>query len=271
MPASSARGLVGVGPAFEVATIRAANRDDGRKWFGMRLDASGRFQTSAVDMRSLVSLAYAQASKRVKVIASPTAPKWVSTDRFDIQAKVDDAYMAGWGHLSDEQRMNVVRPMIRQLLTDRFHATLRVETRTTPVYALVQAKGGAHVKEVPPPIPPEGDPVEAQAQWFTDHPGKAYQGTVLCSGDGCVGHAVTIGAAIGQIAANARADRMVVDETGLTGYYDLAFPFPTPKAEFPLQEVADSLGVKFVPRSVPIQTYLLESAERPNLDGTEVR
>jgi hypothetical protein len=49
------------GPAFEVATIRPANRDDGRNWFGMKLDASGRFQASAVPLSLLVSAAYAAA------------------------------------------------------------------------------------------------------------------------------------------------------------------------------------------------------------------
>lgn len=259
------------GPAFEVATIRPANRDDGRRWFGTEVDASGRFQASAVDLSGLVWMAYFAAPNRVKVTTSPVAPKWVSSEAFDIQGKVDEAYMTGWDKLSDEQRREVIRPMVRRLLADRFRMKLGVETRMTPVYALVQAKGGAHVKEVPSPALVTGDTTEAQTRWAADNPGKVFPGSIECSGDKCTGHAVKITDAIGQIAANSRADRMVIDETGMAGYYDLSFPFPSEKEELPMQVVGDELGMRFVPRSVPIKTFVIESAEKPTVDGTEGR
>ena len=84
-----------VGPAFEVATIRPANRDDDRRWFGSKLDA-GRFQVSAESLSSLVSMAYSSgATARIKVMTNRGAPAWVTSDQFDIQAKVDDVDMNG--------------------------------------------------------------------------------------------------------------------------------------------------------------------------------
>ena len=259
-----------IGPAFEVATIRAANRDDGRHWFGGRLDASGRYAVSAMPLSGLVRWAYLDAPGKGMVTADREAPKWVTSDEFDINAKVDDAYMAGWDKLSNEQRMDRVRPMIRRLLADRFHVKLRVEMRDTPVYALVQAKGGAHVKEVPAPEPVEGDPIEAQARWMRDNPGKASPGVIMCSGDKCTANAVRISNAIGQITGSSHADRMLIDQTGLTGYYDFSFTQPGPKDDSAMAEVSDDLGMKFEPHTVPIKTYVIVSAEKPSLDGAEM-
>ena len=258
--------LNAIGPAFEVASIRLANRDDGRLWFGTKLDASGRYQASAVPLSRLVFAAYFAAPNQPKIETDHAAPKWVSSDEFDIQAKIDDAYLGGWSKLSDEQRMDVIQPMIRRLLVERFHVKLGIENRMTPVYALVQVKGGAHVKEVSPPTPVVGDPTGAEARWMADNPGKVFPGAIMCSGDKCTGHTVKISDAVGQIAANSRSDRMVIDQTGLKGYYDLSFSFPTEKDEFPMQEVGDDLGMKFEPRSVPIKTYVIQSAEKPSVD-----
>lgn len=254
--------------AFEVATIRPANRDDGRTWSGIKVDASGRFQGSAVPLEMLVSVAYLASANNEQVTVGRAAPKWVSSDLFDLQAKVDETCMRGWSALSYEQRMDAIRPMLRQLLAERFRLQVQIETPVKPVYALVQAKGGAHVKEVVPAVL-ESDPDEAGARWMKEHPGQAFQGTILCSDHKCLAHAVKISDAVGQIASTAHADRMVIDETGLKGYYDLSIPFGG--EEISMQEVGEELGMKFERRSIPIKTYVIESAEKPSTDGSEVR
>jgi uncharacterized protein (TIGR03435 family) len=256
------------GPAFEAATVRPTNRGDGRSWFGMRLTSSGRYQASAVSLSSLVWTAYlgSGASDKGNVTTDHSAPKWINSDEFDIQAKIDDQYLNGWDKLSNQQRMDVLRPMLRQLLAERFHLKLRTEIQKTPVYALVQAKGGAHVKEVPPPLPVEGDPMEAQTRWMTDNPGKIYPGSMMCTGDKCTAKTVKISDAIWQIEAWSQADRIVIDQTGLKGYYDFELATPD-KDEAPMQQVEEDLGMKFEPRTVPIETYVIQSAEKPSLDG----
>ncbi len=259
-----------LGPAFEVATIRTANRDDGRHWFGGRLDASGRYTVSAMPLSGLVWAGYGPTRGKENVAIDRGAPGWIKSDDFDINAKVDDAYMAGWDKLSDAQRMDLARPMIRRLLADRFHLKLRVEMRDTPVYALLQAKGGAHVKEVAAPDAVEGDPFDARARWMRDNPDKPVPGGIMCSGNTCTGHAARIGDSIGQIQGSSHADRMVIDETGLTGYYDFSFTQPRPNDDSAMTEVLDDLGMKFEPRTIPIKTYVIESAEKPSIDGAEL-
>jgi uncharacterized protein (TIGR03435 family) len=254
------------GPAFEVASVRPAHREDGRRWFGVKLDASGRYEASAMRLSSLVRSAYVAGLDPVQVETDRGAPKWVNSDEFDIQAKIDERYMDGWSKLSDGQRMDLVRPMLRRLLAERFHLKVAVETRATPVYVLVQAKGGAHVKEVAPPMPVEGDALEAAGRWMNDHPGEAFPGHILFSGETCTARAAKIGDSVGQIAANSHADRIVIDETGLKGYYDFTMPMPGQKDEFPMHQVEEALGMKFEARNMPVKTYVIAWAERPSVD-----
>jgi len=251
------------GPAFEVATVRPAGHADGRRWFGMRLVPSGRLTVSAMSMKDQVWAAYVGFGKA----QVSGGPKWVETDQFDVEAKVDDAYMAGWDKMSDAQRMDVVRPMLRRLLADRFQLKLHTEMRDTPVYALVQAKGGARMKEVPAPesLEGEGDDVEKTMRQMAAHPGKPLPGGMMCTGSGGTGNAVPMSYALGQIGESSGADRMVLDETGLKGHYDFSYTISRDKdALSPMQQIEDQLGLRFEPRKVPITTYVIDSAEKPS-------
>jgi uncharacterized protein (TIGR03435 family) len=252
------------GPAFEVATVRPTNRENRPRWTGTKVDASGQYAVSALSLSWLVRLAYLGASSEGTVTTDRGLPKWVSSDEFDISARVDEADMRGWGQLTNKQRQDLVRPMVQRLLTERFHLKLRVETRDTPVYALVQAKGGAHVKEVP--TPPEMDS-DRMPKWMAENPGKPVPGVITCSGDTCTATAVKISDATGQIQGTSQADRMVIDETGLKGYYDFSFKFTSSADESPMHRMEEDLGMKFVPRTVPMKSYVIESAEKPSLDG----
>jgi uncharacterized protein (TIGR03435 family) len=258
--------LNAIGTAFEVAVVRPAKTDHAGG-FGIRMTPSGRFTASAVSLNFLIWQAYREGPSKYAVTLDRTAPKWVDSDEFDINAKVDNAYLQGWDKLSDEQRLNLVRPMLRRLLADRFQLKVRIEMRKTPVYALVQAKGGAHVQEVSPPVLADGDQGEAMAKWMQDNLGKGVPGFVSCS-DKCIANAVKISDAIGQIAASSGAERIVIDETGLRGYYNFSFTQPHDRDEPAMQEVEDDLGMKFEPRSVPMKTYVIESAIKPSVDGT---
>jgi uncharacterized protein (TIGR03435 family) len=254
-------------PAFEVASVRPANGGDGRGWYGYRTDASGGFRVSGMSLSSLVWTAYVGTLGKDGQVSG--GPDWAKSDRFDMSAKVDDAYMAGWEKLSDAQRMDRVRPMIRRLLADRFHLKLRLEMRPTPVYVLVQAKGGAKMKEVPAPEPVEGDTVDATARKMRDwKPGMTLPGQIVCSGSGCIGRAVAMSNAIGQIMGSSNSDRLVIDQTGLKGYYDFTINQPR-SSESAIADVESDLGLKFEPRVIPMKTYIIDSAAKPSVDGAE--
>jgi uncharacterized protein (TIGR03435 family) len=264
--ASAAADDMSLGPEFEVATIRSANRDDGRHWFGTRIDGSGRLTASAVTLSSLVWFAYVNGQGSAKVAGGS---KWAQSDAFDVNAKVDDAYMAGWDKLSVRERTDRMRPMLRRLLADRFQLKLRIEMQPTPVYALVQARGGAKMKEAPAPQAVDDDP-KAVMRWMNEHPDQGRPGSIFCTGNTCTGTAIQMRNAVGQIQGSAQADRMVIDQTGLKGYYNFTMTQPRPNDDQAMEEVEDSLGLKFEPRTMPIKTYVIESAEKPSVDGAEV-
>jgi uncharacterized protein (TIGR03435 family) len=253
-----------VGPAFEVATIRPAHADVGAGgWMGMRLAPSGRLMVRSMSLSSLVWFTYLPRPAKGKVEGGP---KWADSDRYDIDAKVDDAQMVGWDKLSDSERMDRVLPMLRALLAARFHLKLHTEMRVTPVFALVQAKGGTKMKEVPAPEPAEGDgdAMEKTMREMAAHPGKPSPGMILCTGGGCTGHAVQMSVAVGQIAGNSNLDGIAVDETGLKGYYDFSYSVSyDADAPAPVDQIEQQLGLRFESRKVPMKTYIIDAAEKP--------
>jgi len=256
------------GPPFEVATIRPANRDDGHQSFGIQITASGGFNVSATTLNSLVWYAYAGMPGEGRVDGGPP---WANTENFDINAKIDDASMAGWDKLSDRERRDRVKPMVRALLVERFHLKLRTEMRETKVYAVVQAKGGIKMKPADAP-PANAEPLQDRLRAERDKmPDKAPPGGMMMTGDMWRGTAVQISSMGGQIAASSRLDSIVVDQTGLPGYYDFSMKVSYDK-DGPTfaEQVEDQLGLKLVPKKIQMKTYVIESAEKPSLDGAEL-
>jgi bla regulator protein blaR1 len=246
-----------LGPAFEVATVRLGHHNDG----GFRLSPSGRLTVQSVPLTYLVQAAYGG-----KVEGGPA---WASSDSdtYDITAKVDDAQMADWDKLTDRERANRVLPMLRTLLAERFKLKVHAENKTTAVYAVTQAKGGAKVKEVPPPVPleGEGDAMERMQRWMKEHPGQPVAGRFTCTEKGCSGSAVLMETIVRQVGGEARLDAMTVDETGLKGFYDFSYTISRDKDAPPIvEQMEEQLGLRFEPRKVPIKTFVIDAAERPS-------
>ena len=251
------------GPAFEVAIVRPAN-PDGKGSFGWKITPSGRFTAGSESLHNLVVLAYGGGVSSGEVLGGP---EWTNSIAFDINAKVDTASMGDWEKLSSQARLERVKPMLQRLLADRFHLMLQAEQRLTPVYALVQAKGGAKLKEVSPQLPEtaEEQAARARGEATTAPPGGFKRTGMTFKGD-----ATSMVAIRGMIASVGGADRLIIDQTGLTGYYAFAFTMSLDKdGPTVLEQVQEQLGLKLEPRKVPMTTYVIESAEKPSLDGTE--
>jgi len=210
-----------------------------------------------MSLESLVWAAYANDSPQRQMVAGGAG--WIDSQQWDIVAKVDDASFAA---MSNEERNNRMRPMLQALLEERFHLKLHTEMRPTPVYALVQVKSGTKMKEVPVPPAVEGDWMEAMKHYGEENPGKPFPGVITCSDDRCTGTAVQMSGAIGQIQGSSQADRIVIDETGLKGYYDLSFR--SSGDDDAMGEIEEDLGMKFEPRKMDLKTYIIDSAEKPS-------
>jgi uncharacterized protein (TIGR03435 family) len=244
---------------FDVASIRPSPDRSGQPgWWGTRITGD-MFEVHSMSLKALVGYAYANNGPERQLVFGGGG--WIDSQDWDIMAKVDDPSFAG---LSNAERSNRMRPMVRALLEERFHLRLHTELRSTPVYALVQAKGGAKVKEVPAPPEVNGDWMEAMKHYHEENPGKPFPGVISCSSDRCTVTAMTISDAIGQIQFSSHADRMLIDETGLKGHYDFSFRQTRNDDDDAMAEVEEDLGMKFEPRKVDLTAYVIDSAEKPS-------
>jgi uncharacterized protein (TIGR03435 family) len=243
---------------FDVASIRqtperSSQSDD---WMGIRSNG-GTFEARRVSLKALVWFAYGNRSQGEMVSGGGG---WIDSREWNIVAKVDDPSFA---NLFNKELSNRMRPLVQALLEERFQLRLHTEVRATPVYVLVQAKGGAKVKEVSAPPPLEGDWSEALHRFQEEHPGKPMPGAIRCSDDGCKAKAMSMGDALGQIQGSSHSDRLVIDETGLKGYYDFSFRSPGEDDLDAMGKVEEDLGMKFESRKRDLTTYVIDSAQLP--------
>lgn len=252
----------GAPTAFDVASIRpAADRSNQQSsWMGIRI-TGGTFEGRSVPLKNLVWYAYPNQGGKQQMVAGGGG--WIDSQEWDIVAKIDDPSFA---RLSNKEQNDRMRPMVQALLQERFHLKLHTEMRPTPVYVLVQARGGAKVKEVSAPPAVEGDWMEAMKRYREENPGKPFPGVITCGDNGCTATAVTISGAIGQIQGSSQADRPVIDETGLKGSYDFHFRQPRNDDDGAMREIEEDLGMKFESRKVDLNTYVIDSAERPSVN-----
>ncbi len=107
--------------AFEVASVKPNKTGAPGGSFVM---PPGRFTATNIPLKVLITNAY-----QLSFFQVVGGPDWVGTDRFDISAKAPDG-------APPEQ----TRAMVRTLLKDRFKLVVHMETRDTPIYALVKAR-----------------------------------------------------------------------------------------------------------------------------------
>ena len=144
-------------PSFEVATIRPWKPmpspppppSDGttaaRKVLKVDPGGPGGQPTDRVHMILPAALLIASAynlpvgSEKSRIVGGP---EWLSSDQYEIQAKIEDSLYAAMQKMTPAQQREQVALMEQSLLADRFNLKVHFETREMPVYALVVAKGG---------------------------------------------------------------------------------------------------------------------------------
>lgn len=131
-------------PSFEVASIKPNHSGDA----GTHINTAdpSRFIATNVTVEFLITYAYNMRDFQVS-----GGPAWVASDRFDIVAKVEDSLAQKIQKLLPAERQDQMRLLMQSLVADRFKLSISHETKQLPVYALVVAKGGSKLKEVPPP------------------------------------------------------------------------------------------------------------------------
>jgi uncharacterized protein (TIGR03435 family) len=190
--------------------------------------------------------------------------------------------------------------MVRTLLKERFKLVVHMETRDTPIYALVKARPDGRLGPKLMPSTMDCGAMRAERAAAIAAAAKARGGAVpvprapdsnekvVCQmrlsrrEDGTV----TLRAGnttMATLAGSLRtfAGREVVDRTGLPGEFDFDLQFSVPQATraadagvpvAPLDDAAvftalqEQLGLKLEPTRGPVELMVIDSAERPTED-----
>ena len=185
---------------------------------------------------------------------------WMTSKRFDIEAKLSDEEVAAEQKMQMPQKADRWALMMQALLADRLQLKTSETTRDASVYELVAAKGG-------PKLTPSAadDPARPMRSPLQYSPGKMEGAGVPVSAlTGALGRLPELG-----------GGRMVVDKTGLTGLYDWTLTFTPANAEpgaalssFGCARVVYRSGraawTKLVPAKAPVQVLVVDHVERPS-------
>lgn len=253
-------------PSFEVASVRPSSSVSQ----GMNLQVAPlRFRAGNATLAALIRFAYDVRSDD----QLEKGPRWTSTERFDIDAKIDDAQADATKRLSPEQQINLYRLMLQSLLKDRFALRVSTQMKQLDVYALVVAKSGPKMASAEMLPDPKSQPLPTLVGWS--------RGEVTAK-------AVTMSMLSEQLSGNLDiGGRVVIDATGLSGSYNFTLhwiPFSkqsaasiapaskrVPDATEPdatgiplMTALEEQLGLKLVPRRAPVRVLVIDHVEHPS-------
>jgi|SRR5208283_1551698 len=230
-----------IAPMFKVASITPNKSDNGM--FRMMFEPDG-FSATSVTLRMLIRTAYGVEDNRIS-----GAPKWLNSERYDIEAKTDSSVADELGKLSEDKRNVERRRMLQALLTDRFKLALHRETKELAVYALVIAENGPKLREAKP-----GDtyPNGFKGPDGGSGAGMFHMGTYSGGRGELIGQGLPM-ATLVQLLSE-RLQSTVLDNTGLRGNYD-----------FTLQWAAD---VSQAPPPAPLNMSQQGTGSAPPLDSS---
>lgn len=270
--------------AFEVASIKPNNSGDARR--GMSMPRTDRFQQTNVTLRDLLENAYrTRAFQHVQVVGGPS---WMDTSRFDITARIED----GAGTLEElylpDGKGSPGRAilMLRTLLEERFKLAVHTETREMPIYALTLARSDGRwgPKLARSPIDCEKALAEqADAIRKTGRPLPVLPGQgPPCSVGGPPGKfnanditmqmfADVLTSSVNR-AVSTPVTRVVVDRTGLTGYFKFTLEWTPDELSADatggsiFTALQEQLGLKLEPARGPVEVLVVDRAEPPTPD-----
>ena len=237
-PATSPKPL-----AFEAVSVHPHGPGPGGI-LGCRVDSC---TVVNVPLRQIILVAYGIDNDNDKLLAG--GPSWITTDTFDITAKLDPADVPA-EPLTFRQLADLLQPV----LADRFHLKTHHESRVFPVYNMTVAKGGSKLK--PATLAPGQNPKDC----FIGIKSAGFRSARNCTT-----------ADIAQNMVHA-SGRFVVDKTGLTGRYDWEFCYSndrTPEGDPNYQcpavftAVQEQLGLKLEPATASLDVMVIDSAEQP--------
>ena len=218
-------------PSFDVASLKPSPPPDGDTYTAnLGTARNGEVEITNGTLADCIKFAYSLVSDD-----QLAGPDWIKSKsvRFDIRAKAPPS--------TPREQLLL---MTRTLLAERFHLTFHTEQRSFAHYALVVAKGGSKLKEVPP------DPAHAHARHYGAH---------------LTNNQMRMYTLALQLSRQLR--QLVLDQTGLKGFYDVELRWTPdgsdadtgPTVFTALQE---QLGLKLEGRRDAVEVMVIDHADR---------
>jgi len=236
-------------PAFEVSTIKP--NDSGLKSLQVLTFRGRTFITENSSVADLMMFAYRVQRKQIL-----DAPDWIDKDRYDINATPD---------LEGSPSADQVRLMIRKLLADRFQMKFHHDQREMSAFVLTVGKDGPKLKAGQQNGNLHGIGVQPAAT-----------GAMLFANNAPI-------SAFTSFLQSLVLDRPVVDQTGLTGRYDMTVTFTPDDSLFngqPLgfakpadgvepapnffEAIQQQLGLKLTAEKTQVDVLVLDHVEKPS-------
>lgn len=294
-----------------VPYVASVKKNAGGGLGGLIRIGPGLISVSGVPVRLLMRQAYGQLQDFQLV----GGPSWINSDRFDIEAKPETS-----GPMSQQ----IIQSVFRQILEERFALKIHRETRELPIYGLVLARNdgrlGPNIKPSSDecatqmtargrgpapdgrggPAPdgrgpfavgrgPGGPPPDGRGgpgRGGGPAPFDVDAAPVCGQRGGGFGRMRAGGVTMEQFAAmlSATAQRVVLDKTGLTGYYDISLTYtptgdqlpqgaPPPGAPAPppidpdgptfFTAIQEQLGLKLDSQRGPVDVVVIDSINQP--------
>jgi uncharacterized protein (TIGR03435 family) len=247
---------------FDVISVKPNKSGTNRMMF---MTGAENFSGTNIPLMLVVQNAY-----NIKEDLISGAPGWVTSDRFDVEAKVAATDVATLKKLNDDQQDAAQQHMLQTLLADRFKLQVHKETKQLPIYELVIAKGGLKLKQATP-----GD---TYANGIKGPDGVSHAGMISMRPGQFTGQSISLSALVDQLAR--RTHRTVVDKTGLTGNFDVTLNWTPDDGPGGMARTADDgssgdaapdlftavqeqLGLKLQPAKGPVETLVVDHVERP--------
>jgi uncharacterized protein (TIGR03435 family) len=259
-------------PSFAVASIRpSAPKAEIIDRTQVQTD---RFLTHDETLRQIITFAYGLGYKD----ELSGGPRWIDTDRFDIEAKLDEATVAARSKMSRDDRDEQIRLMVQSLLAERFGLKVSFVKKQLPVYVLEIAKSGlkctksSEESAIPiadqprfrwsagpaPPPPPPGyvPPMPAEARLQTQALHLKARGWPFWLLVASLSHQPELGG------------RPVLDQTELHGLIDCEMTWSQAGSdgtgESLFTAVQDQMGLKLAPKKAMVETVFVDSIVKPS-------
>jgi uncharacterized protein (TIGR03435 family) len=253
-------------PEFEVASVKPSEPlTNGRVSVGVHIDGA-MVRCTYFSLLNYLNMAYDVKDYQI------VGPDWLGGAHFDIDAKRPEGV----------EGEKALRGMVASLLEDRFKLVIHRETRDLPAYALVVAKSGLKMKEVPP------DPDVDTSKVDVNVTSGARGATVDLGGGATISYGlnklearkVNIPSILDSLSKF--LDRPVVDETVLTGRYNFTLEYSVSELKTMVRDnggdasqipdfggdqpsiftSVEALGLKFEPRKAPVPVIVIDSIQK---------